>query len=246
MVIAIRKYTIDDILARLQGVKKNGSGYMACCPAHEDKNPSLSVCEKSGKILIKCFAGCSYETIMSALDMPVNDAMPKTAKPSKREIKQTYDYTDRSGQLIFQVVRFEPKSFSQRHPGGKTGWLWNMKDIEPVIYHLPEVLEAVKTGQTIWITEGEKDTDNARAMGLVATTSPMGAGKWRDNYTNDLLGASQVVVIADKDAPGRKHASDIAMSCRRQRIPVKIIEVPAQCQGFYRVAGSRRPDIRAG
>ncbi|PKH47733.1 DNA primase, partial [Dehalococcoides mccartyi] len=32
MVIAIRKYTIDDILARLQGVKKNGSGYMACCP----------------------------------------------------------------------------------------------------------------------------------------------------------------------------------------------------------------------
>lgn len=238
MVTAIRKYTIDDILARLQGVKKNGSGWMACCPAHADKNPSLSVSEKDGKVLLKCFAGCTYEQIIAALDMPVNDSAPKTPKQSKpkngvkREIKQTYDYTDKSGQLIFQVVRFEPKSFSQRHPGGKTGWVWNMKDIEPVIYHLPDVLEAVKTGQTIWITEGEKDADNARAMGLVATTSPMGAGKWRDNYTNDLLGASQVVVIADKDAPGRKHASDIAMSCRRQKIPVKIIEVPGEAKDF--------------
>lgn len=253
MVIAIRKYTIDDILARLQGVKKNGSGYMACCPAHEDKNPSLSISEKDGKVLLKCFAGCSYEQVLSALDIPTHAAAQDTSATSskkpkestKREIEQTYDYTDAKGQLLFQVVRFEPKGFSQRRPGGKSGWIWNMKDVEPVLYHLPEVIDAVKTGKTIWITEGEKDADNARTMGLVATTSAMGAGKWHETYSNSLVGASQVNIIADKDTPGRNHAADIAMSCRRQKIPARILEVPGNAKDFteWLEAGGKIPEL---
>ena len=48
---------LNDVLQRLKGVKGNGGQYTALCPAHEDKNPSLAISEKEGKILLHCHAG---------------------------------------------------------------------------------------------------------------------------------------------------------------------------------------------
>lgn len=64
---------IDQILERLNKVHKHGSGYMACCPAHEDKNPSLRVTERDDKILIKCFSGCETRDIVSAIGLELKD-----------------------------------------------------------------------------------------------------------------------------------------------------------------------------
>jgi len=64
---------IDQILERLHKVHKNGSGYMACCPAHEDKNPSLRVTERDDKILIKCFSGCETRDIVGAIGLELKD-----------------------------------------------------------------------------------------------------------------------------------------------------------------------------
>ena len=63
---------LDDFLSRLDGVKPAGPGrYMACCPMHNDTNPSLSVTVKdvkgTEKILLKCFAGCRTEDILEEL-----------------------------------------------------------------------------------------------------------------------------------------------------------------------------------
>ena len=57
--------------------QRNG-GYLVQCPAHEDRNPSLSVTEEGGKVLVKCFAGCSYEAIRDALGLirPPGAAIP--------------------------------------------------------------------------------------------------------------------------------------------------------------------------
>jgi hypothetical protein len=240
MVIAIRKYTIDDILARLQGVKKNGSGYMACCPAHEDKNPSLSISEKDDKVLLKCFAGCTYEQIMTALDMPAHAAAQDTTTTPKQQklkqskplgkIVQTYDYTDMNGALLFQVVRYEPKAFKQRRPDGKGGWNYKLDGVNTVPYHLYELWTGIKMGQTIYIAEGEKDVDNLRGLGLVATCNPRGAGQWKEEYTQYLEGAHQVIIITDKDLPGRKHSSEVALLVHNAGIPVKIIEMPGEFQ----------------
>ena len=49
--------TLADVLNRVQGVKKSGNEYKALCPAHDDKNPSLSITEKNGKVLLYCHAG---------------------------------------------------------------------------------------------------------------------------------------------------------------------------------------------
>jgi putative DNA primase/helicase len=68
---------IEEILSRLEGVKKRGKGYIAKCSAHPDKNPSLSLSElPDGRILIKCFAGCSPQDILASVGLSMSDLFP--------------------------------------------------------------------------------------------------------------------------------------------------------------------------
>ena len=68
-----------DILSLLEGVRESGGdNYLACCPAHEDRSPSLSVkiCA-DGRTLLHCFAGCEVESVVAALDLKLSDLMPE-------------------------------------------------------------------------------------------------------------------------------------------------------------------------
>ena len=76
---------LEAVLARLQGVRRSGDGWLARCPAHEDKNPSLSVRERNGKILLHCFAGCSIEAICQILGIKSSDLFRDTTAPRKLE-----------------------------------------------------------------------------------------------------------------------------------------------------------------
>lgn len=69
---------LDNFLSRLQKVKRTGSdAFISCCPAHEDKSPSLAIREvDDGKLLVKCFAGCSIDEIVSAIGLSLSDIMP--------------------------------------------------------------------------------------------------------------------------------------------------------------------------
>jgi hypothetical protein len=68
---------INEFLSRLQGVSEAGAGkWVACCPAHEDSNPSMSVTTgNNGGILVHCHAGCSAEAIVGALGLKMGDLM---------------------------------------------------------------------------------------------------------------------------------------------------------------------------
>jgi hypothetical protein len=64
---------IHDVLSRLSGVRElgTGKGWIALCPAHEDRKPSLRIAEGSdGRVLLHCFAGCSPEEIVRAIFSP--------------------------------------------------------------------------------------------------------------------------------------------------------------------------------
>jgi hypothetical protein len=81
------------LLSRLQKVKANGSGrWMACCPAHLDRNPSLSIREESdSRVLIQCFAGCETRDVLNAVGLDWDDVMPpkpvyQRAKPIEQRI----------------------------------------------------------------------------------------------------------------------------------------------------------------
>ena len=136
-----------DILSRLRGVRQNGSGWTARCPAHEDRRASLSVgLGDDGRTLVHCHAGCSPESVMSAIGLTMQDLMPSdndNGRPKgKPQIVASYDYRDEYGELLFQVVRMAPKSFRQRRPKPGGGWLWNLQGVRRVLYRLPELVEA--------------------------------------------------------------------------------------------------------
>ena len=139
-----------------------------------------------------------------------------------------YDYTDENGNLLFQVVREQyqdGKKFFQRRPDGNGGWINNLKGVKTTIYHLPEVIEAVNQGKTVFIVEGEKDVETLRSLQLTATTSPMGAGKWKKEYCKHFKGAA-VVIFPDNDAVGRKHAEDVAAQLIGVARSLKVVELP--------------------
>ena len=84
----------------------------------------------------------------------------------RREVA-TYNYLSAEGELLFQVVRYEPKDFRQRRPNGNGGWIWKMDGVRKVIYRLPEVITAVAAGRTIFVAEGEKAVHALESIGLV-------------------------------------------------------------------------------
>ena len=157
----------------------------------------------------------------------VHDLQPATYEPSgnpPRTVTATYDYCDKTGSLLFQVVRYEPKEFKQRRPNGEGGWIWNLEGVDPVLYQLPE-LKTADPAEPVFIVEGEKDVDRLIAMGLVATTNAMGARNWRDEYAGCLKGRS-VVVVPDNDKDGSDHAAAVALSLQGQAKSLKVLELP--------------------
>lgn len=151
-----------------------------------------------------------------------NDAEPPRAAS---RIVATYDYHDESGELLYQVVRFEPKAFRQRRPDGAGGWIWKLGDMRRVIYRLDRLLESDPLA-TVYIVEGEKDVQALETLGLVATCNPQGAGKWSyvDDCARTALAGRNVVIIADRDQPGREHAADVAARLRDVVSTARIIE----------------------
>lgn len=231
--------TPESIARHLGAARRSGSNWSCRCPAHEDRKASLSVgIGSDGKILVYCHAGCPHDEVIShlkhmgqwpnagRLDTPKSlpppvkiDLKPKVEKSSERSrIVATYDYTDEHGELLFQAVRFEPKDFRQRTPNPDGSWRWSISGVRRVLYRLPEVLEAVKAGKTIYVTEGEKDVEAARSLGLVATCNPMGAdngggNKWLSEFASSLQGAD-VVIVPDQDEPGIRHAERVISTLR--------------------------------
>lgn len=131
------------------------------------------------------------------------------------KIEATYDYRDGRGELLFQVVRFVGKEFRQRRPDGAGGWTWRLADTRRVLYRLPALLED-DADRAVHVVEGEKDVETLERRGYLATCNPGGAGKWRQvaEHAREVLRGREVIVIADADDVGRKHARDVADSLR--------------------------------
>ena len=111
--------TIENITSRLEKVKKRGGSFTALCPGHSDRNRSLSIKEADGKILVKCFAGCDAQAIVSALGLELKDLFAEKSNgfhtngtAQAKRIVAAYAYTDESGELLYENVRFEQKVFA--------------------------------------------------------------------------------------------------------------------------------------
>lgn len=178
--------------------------------------------ERSGAYVHKLAGDCKCGARHGLASGPLR-RRPGRKGPRGRMV-ETYDYADESGKLLYQTARFEPKDFRQRRPNGSGGWEWNLQGVRLVLYRLPELL-ATPRDRLALVCAGEKDTDRAHELGFVATTNPLGEGKFRDAYTEPLRGRP-IAVIAHNDSPGLKHAEDVARSLYGKAASVKVVELP--------------------
>ena len=251
---------IRDFLSRLRvDSGPNGKGeYMCRCPAHDDKNASLCVRDGEKGIVLKCQAGCDVESVVSAMGLKMRDlfheqqqtsntqnhkapaaktaAKPSGAKKPRGKFVCAYQYTDESGKVLFEACRYQrpdgDKTFSLRQPDptDPSGYKWTKDGARLVLYRLPEVLKAIKDGRPVFVCEGEKDCDNMAKLGYVATTNPMGAGKWHvGDYTPSLKGAD-LYIIPDNDDVGRDHAKSVAQAAVKVSKAVHIIDLSKGCE----------------
>ena len=79
---------IADALAKALHGRKCGSGWIARCPAHDDRHPSLSIAEDNGTLLVHCFAGCSQESVLGSLkSMGLGDTGQPNDAPIRRSTR---------------------------------------------------------------------------------------------------------------------------------------------------------------
>jgi 5S rRNA maturation endonuclease (ribonuclease M5) len=243
---------VDSVATAIDMAKNNRTATTTKCPAHDDHMASLSVGPGEDQpVTMYCHAGCTFEQILAAADLGYDAVMAERVDETATgndnvwtpagPASHRYIYTDENGKPLFEVLRVPKpggkKTFRQRHPDPTEshGWAWNMDGVERVLYRLPEVLRAKAEGRTIFIVEGEKDVETLRrqrdASGeqVVATTSPMGAGKWRPEYSQTLAGAS-VIIIVDADATGRAHGRTVREELMKHGCSVAIKEPKLGCK----------------
>jgi putative DNA primase/helicase len=205
--------------------KKAGAGWIAKCPAHDDRGPSLSIGDgERGGVVLCCHAGCDTAAVVAARGLTMADLQPEQGS-SASKIVATYPYCDEGGALLYEVVRMAPKSFRQRRPDGSGGWIWKLGDVRRVVYQLHKL----RGCEAVVIVEGEKDADALWALDIPATTNSGGVGSgWRPDYTAQLKesGVTRVVIIPDNDEPGRAHAEKVAASCAGAGLAVKMLRLP--------------------
>lgn len=206
---------IVSFLNKLSYVKSVGKNQWTAdcpCPSHKTPAKHLSVKLDDNKILINCFRSDTAEDIVKAMGLELTDLFldEPEAPHSQAKIVTEYSYHDEDGKELYQVVRYEPKDFRQRHSDGNGGYIWNLEGIRRVLYHLDELL-IIPPDETVYVVEGEKDADNLWAWGQRATTSPGGAGAWQNEYAQYLTGRN-ICMIPDKDLPGLNYTLAVIKS----------------------------------
>jgi hypothetical protein len=234
--------TVEALHRALGGeIRKGKQGrYVACPgPGHSAADRSMSVTPSQLNdegFVVSSFAKDDWrkckDYVRQRLQMPPfepkakpNGGQHSTARKDLGRVIAKYDYVSMTGELLFQVVRYEPKDFRQRRPNGQGGWIYNLKGVKLVPYRLDQIIEATATSPVIFVVEGEKDAGALWAIGIPATCNPMGAGKWKDEYSAYFIGAT-VFVVADNDPPGAAHADEVVASIRKAGGDAFLLRLP--------------------
>jgi AAA domain len=231
-----QRVVVDGLEARGHVTRHRGGDHVEFrCPAHDDSKPSgtADYDAANGATLIRCHQGCATADVLAAIGCTLADLFDQPpAGPSRPplaaaapicqhrlHIEDRHPYRRADGTVVNTVIR-------------KRCSLCKTKDVRParpwpvsdrILYRLPGVLAAIADGATIWVHEGEGCADAWAEAGHVSTTNPFGAGKWLDSYTESLRGARQIVIVADNDLPGYRHAADVAARLTAAGIPVTVV-----------------------
>jgi hypothetical protein len=211
-------YDIRDRLSVLTKSKASKTKYH--CPVCQKDD--LDINPRTGAY--NCFSGgCDLNDIRKAIDKlegkpELKSEQDTWKKPVRLKSQKEYFYPDRDGKQLVKVVRVDygdgrKKDFFQSHWNGSKWVNTNPDEVKKriPIYRHAEVVEAIGRGELVFILEGEAATDALWKLGIPATTTIGGAGKFSayGDYTEDLDGG-QFALAPDRDAAGVKHMGEIA------------------------------------
>jgi len=167
---------IERVLPRLQRVREVGPGrWIACCPAHNDRSPSLAIREaEGGKVLLRCWAGCPTAEVLAVLGLTWQDLfpegsrhtrVPRECKPSSEEItiRKIADRFDRACihahrrlSVFFRVVGWIFATYGLNVTQEEAEWIRDLAYMEVVLDWLlsaePEVRLAGLRAAQRWLT----------------------------------------------------------------------------------------------
>ena len=222
--------TLADWVARLDALghdpKPTTTGYQSRCPAHDDREPSLSLSAGTKQAVVaKCHAGCDFHAIRAAMNWPANGLAQRTPKPSRivkpkpppEPVRLPHGpgvtvtaYRDAEGTPVLAIVRKQNgdrKRITQWTPAGGGLWLPKALPAPRPLLGLPDVLAA----RRVLVVEGEKCALAARKAwpGRCVTTWCGGTAAWE--LTDwEPLATKTVTLLADADETGRKAMRAIA------------------------------------
>lgn len=226
-------------------MKRNSDSHVKCrspLRPDSDRNPSFSINRETGywEDFANGEKGDIFDAVMIARSCQLPEAVefvsgfiganPQPSPPEKHggdgqraSIVATYVYNDASGEPYMAVDRDANKNFFQKRPNGQGGWLYGLKGLSPIPFHLDQFPKR----QDRWLlhVEGEKDADRAILHGSYATTSPGGSKGWKDALKVHYQGLS-IAVIPDNDDPGWAYAQAVASSLHGVAHRVRIVELP--------------------
>ena len=230
---------VPRLLARLEGVRRSGAGWMARCPAHEDRHASLSVAEgDDGRALVICHAGCDTDAVVKAAELEMSDLYPQedgAAGPARPPVqgrgRQTrYRVRLADGSLAserIEHVRRDVPDVPKRMWWERDG-LKGLRGLSPSSFALYGIdcLDPM-AGDGVVVVEGEKVADALRAIGIPAVGSVTGAGGTPCREALLPLADRQVVLWPDADPAGLAHMSRIAAGLDGIAASVSCVAPPA-------------------
>lgn len=244
-------------LAKAAGLKfgrKLGQQLFFHCPNHQDSRASLCIhidknvwmcgpCNESGGAWALSFFLSKLNKTHEVLDWLVDRGLVEERSRTKSKLVSTYTYRDPDGKEYLQVKKFlhtdGKKSYAQYHwDESKNDWVSGSAGIKLYPYRINEWQGL----SACYCVEGEKDADNLWRWNIPATTNPMGAGSWKEEF-NEYFRGKKVVILPDNDEPGKKHGQTILANLIPVAVGVKLVHLPdlppkgdlsdwiAKCQG---------------
>lgn len=224
------------VAAVLDKAKRTGAGWQACCPAHDDHNPSLSISDEGDKVLVHCHAGCDQRAVVDAIEargihLNGNAARldgPPDTHPKLGCASAIWDYYADDGRHVGRVMRFDTATGKEIRQASHNGMKWTWKAMpEPrPIYRLREVQRRPEA--VVLITEGEKAADAAQwhFPAHVAVTWAGGAKAVTHADWRALAGRS-VILWPDADEPGRLAMDALARILKSHGCTVHMVDLAA-------------------
>jgi RecA-family ATPase len=233
-------------IAAATGGEVCGSCVKCPAPGHSDRDRSLSIRlapdQVDGFVVYNHSDGdhmAGKRWVMERLGIKSRfNGAKATAKPADI----FYLYEDETGAPHLRVKRTPAKQFIQYHLE-KRKWVKGHPKGPKIPFHLPQLLAAEH--ENVVVVEGERDVITMEQCGFVATTAPMGAGKWWSELDRYFVGRD-VIIMGDNDPPGEHHVALVESMLKPVARSVKIVKVPAphkDVSDWVNIGGATADDI---